>query len=202
MQLIALTPEQVDNVAKQIESETSSIDSSSDHNHVFQLLKHVKLISACIPGSDAAKLLSRNSIRSFFAMFGMPHIFLTLNLCAAHSPIFQLMYGDNTVDLGVHYPILVSASERAIRLAHDPVAASDFFEFSIHTIFQHLYGWDYKSHDTSISGGVLGHLQAWSGTSELTECANLHGHFLIWLLGGLNPDEVHKNLSKHDDFEQ
>ena len=30
---------------------------------------------------------------------------------------------------------------------------------------------------------------------------NFHGHFLIWLLGGLNPTEIHSKLGKHDDFE-
>ena len=132
----------------------------------------------------------------------MPFIFLTLNPCAAHSPILQLFYGNTSVDLGARYPILVSSTERAILLSHDPVAAYDFFQFSIEAIFQHLFGWNYKNCDSSSEGGILGHLQAWTGTAELTEHANFHGHFSIWLLGGLNPSEINSKLAKHDDFER
>ena len=65
-----------------------------------------------------------------------------------------------------------------------------------------MFGWNYKNCDSSSEGRILGHLQAWTGTAELTECANFHGHFLIWLLGGLNPSEIHSKLATHDDFER
>src|SRR6266850_7721791 len=38
--------------------------------------------------------------------FGLPHIFMTINPNASHSPLFQLMYGDETVDLSERYPNL------------------------------------------------------------------------------------------------
>ena len=115
---------------------------------------------------------------------------------------FKFFYGDTTIDLSTSYPFLVLSTEHAIRLSHDPVAASDFFEFCIEMIFTHLFGWSYKKHDSTTEGGILGHLQAWVGTTELTERANFHGHFLIWVLGGLNPTEIHSKLAKHDDFER
>ena len=68
-------------------------------------------------------------------------------------------------------------------------------------IFIHLFGWSYKEHDSTREGGILGHLQAWVSTIELTEHANFHGHFSIWLLGGLNPTEIRSKLAKHDEFE-
>jgi len=37
------------------------------------------------------------------------------------------MFGDETVNLHDHYPILVNAMERALHVAQGPVAASDFF---------------------------------------------------------------------------
>ena len=45
------------------------------------------------------------------------------------------MFGDETVDLTKHFPILVSAHEQVIRLAKDPVAGADFFNFCIKYIF-------------------------------------------------------------------
>jgi len=44
-----------------------------------------------------------------------------------------------------------------------------FFEFSVHTIFDHLFGWDFVERDCKNNGGILGPLKAWMGTVELTE---------------------------------
>jgi hypothetical protein len=49
-------------------------------------------------------------------------------------------------------------------------------------------------------GGILGHLRAFYGTAELTERANFHGHFLLWLMGGLNPSQLHERLAVDNDF--
>ena len=62
-----------------------------------------------------------NEIRSYCEYFGLPHVYITLNPNAAHSPIFQAMFGDETVGLTKRFPVLVSAWERAIRSAKDPV---------------------------------------------------------------------------------
>ena len=104
------------------------------------------------------------------------------------------MYGDLSVDLSQRFPCLVSTRERAIRLAHDPVAAADFFEFSVRCCFQYLLGWDCDHCKSTPSGGLFGRLQAFYGTSEYTERGSLHGHFLIWLQGGANPSEIHRRL--------
>ena len=100
---------------------------SQPERNAFELLRNVNTISAHIPASNASKLLVCNSIRSYFGMFGMPLIYLTLNPCVAHSPIFQLFYGDTTLDLTTCYPTLVSSIDHAIHSSHDPVTASDFF---------------------------------------------------------------------------
>ena len=97
-------------------------------------MQQVNIVSAHIPCSEASKLQTHNKIRSYYGLFGLPHIYLTLNHCPAHSPIFQVIFGDELVDLSLCYPTLVNSMERALRLAKDPVAASDFFDFSINTI--------------------------------------------------------------------
>ena len=81
-----------------------------------------------------------NETRSYFSKFSLPHIYFTF----IHSPTFQVMFGDEMVDLTKHYPCLVSFSEWAIHLAQDPVAAADFFEFCVTYLFEHLFGWDYQ----------------------------------------------------------
>ena len=68
------------------------------------------------------------------------------------------------------------------------------------SVFQHLFGWDYDKRKSSRDGGVLGHIQAFYGTCEFTERGSFHGHFLIWLLGGLNPNQIHQRLKNDLEF--
>jgi hypothetical protein len=112
------------------------------------------------------------------------------------------MYGDTTVNLDERFPLLISSTERALRLAKDPVAAADFFEFSINTLFEHLFGWNFSIGRSRDHGGILGHVQAFYGTTECTERGGLHGHFVIWLVSALNPADLHAQLKSDSAFEK
>ena len=196
-QLLNVSPDVLLSTAHHLEQEGKYKDLNSEQKKALDLLKHVNTISAHIPGSQASKILVRNEICSYSAHFGMPQLFFTANPNPAHSPIFQVIFGDTSVDLTKRYPQLVPSCERALRLAKDPVAAADFFDFCITCIFKYLFSWDYKRKCSTPEGGILGHLHAFYGTGELTDRGCFHGHFLIWLLGGLNPSQIHEHL-KHD----
>src|SRR5260370_17685205 len=101
--------------------------------------------------------------------FGLPHIFMTINPNAGHSPLFQQMYGDETVDLSERFPNLVNSRECAIHLASDPVAGADFFQFSLDWIFQDLFGWDYSKDVSTDDVGFLVHIRPFYYTTYLTE---------------------------------
>ncbi|KAI5987249.1 hypothetical protein EDD15DRAFT_2120356, partial [Pisolithus albus] len=161
-----LSPETLNRLASRLEMEHKISDLCADEKNALNLLKHVNTIAARVPGSEASKFLIRTEIRSYFGYFGLPHLFFTFNPSVAHSPIFQVMYGDLNVDLSQRFPKLVSARERAIRLAHDPVAAANFFEFSVTCCFQYLLGWDYGRRQSTACGGLFGRLRAFYGTSE------------------------------------
>jgi len=199
--LQAISPELLHCVAAHLEHEHRILDLSQEEKNALTLLWYVNTISARIPGSEASKIYIRNEIRSYFTYFGLPHLFFTFNLSVAHSPIFQVMYGDVSVNLSEWFPRMVFAHDRAIRLAQDPVAAVEFFEFSVRCCFEYLLGWDYKKHRSSSEGGLFGNLQAFYGTCEYTERGSLHGHFLLWLKGGMNPSEIHCQL-RDEDFQQ
>lgn len=126
-------------------------------------------IAAHIPGSQAAKIFMHNEIRSYCRFFGLPHIYITLNPNAAHSPIFQAMFGDETIDLTKQFPILVAVCKQAVRLAKDPVAGADFFKFCIMCIFQYMFGWDYDKQESTDLGGILGKIEAFYGSSEFMD---------------------------------
>ncbi|KAJ3916686.1 hypothetical protein F5877DRAFT_91625 [Lentinula edodes] len=133
--------------ANKLKNEKDKSDFTDDEQHAFQLLNQVNVISAKIPGSQASRTTTRNQIRSYYAYF-------------VHSPIFQVMYGQTDIDLAERFPHVVHPrSERACRVARDPVAAADFFDFMYHTIFQQLLGWDFKLGKSTENGGIFGHLQ-------------------------------------------
>lgn len=198
--LTSVSPLTLQSLANHLEKEGKFETLSIDEKNAMSLLSQVNAISARIPGSQASKIYVRNEIRSYFSEFGLPHLYFTFNPSAAHSPIFQVMYGDTSVDLTSQFPYLVPSSERAQRLAKDPVAAADFFEFCVTCLFEHLFGWDYKTKQSSVDGGILGHLRSFYGTSEFTERGCLHGHFLIWLVGGMNPKDIHTKLKEDGEF--
>ncbi|KAG2738319.1 hypothetical protein P692DRAFT_201731407, partial [Suillus brevipes Sb2] len=164
--LTQISPAILDSLASKLEREHSFSNLAPAEKNALNLLKQVNTIAARIPGSQASKICVRNEIRSYFSYFGLPHLFFTFNPCPAHSPIFQVMYGDQTVDLSHRFPRLASARERAIRLARDPVAAADFYEFSFRCCFEYLLGWNFKTRSSYPSGGLFGHLRAFYGSSE------------------------------------
>ena len=198
--LTALSPDVLTRLANHLEQEHNFSTLNSTEHDAFTLLNYVNTISARIPGSQATKIYTRNEIRSYFGEFGLPHLYFTFNPSVTHSPIFQVMVGDRSVDLSTRFPFLVPSKDRTLRLVDDPVAAADFFEFCVTSVFEHLFGWDFEHRKSSDKGGILGHLHAFFGTCEFTERGSLHGHFLIWLLGGLNPNDIHRKLKEDLDF--
>ncbi|KAJ7054738.1 hypothetical protein C8F01DRAFT_995256, partial [Mycena amicta] len=160
-----LTPELVMSVANQLQKDNRDhLNTASDSERkVYDLLGEVQSISAKLPGSNAAKIACRAQIRGYMGLFGMPSLFWTCNPSAVHSPIFQVIYGDTSVDLTQRFPRLSDYNERAIRLARDPVAAADFYTFSIRCILQYLFGWDFTNRQSHPQGGLLGHIKAWYG---------------------------------------
>ncbi|KAI0362716.1 hypothetical protein OH77DRAFT_1386949, partial [Trametes cingulata] len=164
--LVSVNAKTLTELANHLEQEGRYNSLNSEQKDALNLLRHVTTIAGHIPGSEAAKLLLRNEIRNYFGYFGLPHIFLTINPSAVHSPVFQVMYGDQSVDLSSRFPLLVAASQRALRLAQDPVAAADFYNFCVRSIFEHLLGWDYDKGCSTKQGGLFGRLRAFYGTSE------------------------------------
>jgi len=199
--LTSVDPQLIDSVGNHIANEGKISDLSPEQKKVLTLMREVNTIGANIPGSSASKLKCRNEIRSYMGHFGLPHLFLTLNPAASHSPVFQAIWGDEAVDLTQRFPDIVASHERAIRVASDPVAGADFFAFMIEQFFTHMLGWDHERCSSSSVGGIFGRVRAYYGTAEFTERGQLHGHFLIWLDGGLNPGEVHARMKQDSEWQ-
>ena len=113
--IASLTPEILDRLAKHVEQEKKINDLPQEDKDAFTLVNEVSTISGNIPGSAAGKRKIRNDMRAYFGYFGMPHLYLTMNPNASHSPLFQRIFGDKSVNLSEQYPELVDSVNRRIR---------------------------------------------------------------------------------------
>ncbi|KAG1816970.1 hypothetical protein DFJ58DRAFT_739661 [Suillus subalutaceus] len=106
-----------DSVARSL----TSVSSNVLRTLADRLEQECKVSSLTPEEQNAFKLLRQvNTMSTVSQVHSHPRYF------AAHSPIFQVMYGDQAVDLSAHFPFVPPSRTRAIRLAHDPVAAAEF----------------------------------------------------------------------------
>ena len=116
-------------VASHHKNEGKVTDLSAEKKKVFDLINEVTNVSARLPGLQASKIFCHNKIHSYSGLFGTPILFLTVNPNPTQSPMFQVIFGDQTINLDDRFPVLVSCTENALRLAKDPVEAAGFLIF-------------------------------------------------------------------------
>ncbi|KAE8251867.1 hypothetical protein A4X13_0g3812 [Tilletia indica] len=167
---------------------------------VFQLLNKCNIVSAKVPGSRAVMNRARSDIRAMIGHFGIFQLFLTINPSATHSPVFHIFYGDRSVKLDTSRPVLPSAKDRAVRVADDPVAGSDYFHFHLAALFRFLLGWDMRKGRSTATGGLLGRMAGYYLVKEHTMRGQLHCHCLIWLEGALNPGPLREKMQDDEEF--
>ncbi|KAJ3754711.1 hypothetical protein EV360DRAFT_51097 [Lentinula raphanica] len=56
----------------------------------------------------------------------------------------------------------------------------------------------YKPKQSDDSSGILGHVSGYYGCVEAQGRGTLHCHMLIWVVGGLNPDEIKQRIQRDD----
>ncbi|KAE8230936.1 hypothetical protein CF326_g4056 [Tilletia indica] len=174
---------------------------SAEERQIFAILKKCEIVSANVPGSKAIMNRARAEIRSYIGQYGIFQLFLTLNPGPAHSPVFQVFFGDRSIKLQGRDPPMPSMRERATRVADDPVAASDYFHFHINAVFRFLLGWDIRRKASTETGGLFGRLSAYYLVKEHSMRGQLHCHCLIWLQGGLNPSVLRARMQTDEEFQ-
>jgi hypothetical protein len=86
--LTAMSSNILQSLADHLKHEGKLSDLNPCERDAMNLLNQVNTVSARIPGSQAAKIFTRNEICSYFSKFGLPHIYFTFNPSVTHSPIF------------------------------------------------------------------------------------------------------------------
>ena len=190
-----VTADKLQELADIVKNE-KTVKLTEEQRRLMKSMQLVNTVASKLPGSHAAKLQARNECIAYCGAFGIPLFYLTINPNPLNSPVFSLMAGDEEVNLDERYPQLKPKRERTKMLVEDPVAAADFYEFSIRYIFDDLFGWDFEKGESWIEGGILGKLRGFKGTHEFTERGCLHGHFLLWIDGALNPEQMHEKMRR------
>ena len=170
--LASISKETLESTAKHLQNGGSMTEMTPDQRNAWTCLQQLNIVSANQPGSPASNIRSRANMRGYMGIFNLPTVYLTLNPPAAHSPLLQVFLGDFEVDLSKRFPTMPFPDVRAKRIAHDPVAAADFFVFCVKAFFKHLLGYDM---DTGHNiGGILGHVKCYYGKCECTMRGCLH----------------------------
>ncbi|KAJ3915078.1 hypothetical protein F5877DRAFT_49249, partial [Lentinula edodes] len=90
--------------------------------------------------------------------------------------------------------------DQALLIARNPVIAAKFFNVYLNAFIHDLLGYDANCSD--MTGGVLGLVKGYYGCIEAQGRGTLHCHMMIWLEGGLNPNEIRQRAiaDPHSDF--
>ena len=84
--------------------------------------------------------------------------------------------------------------EQSNLIAYNPVLGTIFFNVMLQAFLQHILGWDFTDHVNSTKG-ILRCVKAFYGCVEAQGQGSLHCHMLVWLHGGLNPNEIQEWIS-------
>ncbi|KAJ3899573.1 hypothetical protein F5879DRAFT_810717, partial [Lentinula edodes] len=82
-------------------------------------------------------------------------------------------------------------------VAKNPVIAAKFFNIYLKAFIRDLLGYD--PNDKELTGGILGVVKGYYGCVEAQGRGTLHCHMMVWLEGGLNPNEIHEKAVSDPD---
>ena len=124
---------------------------------------------------------------------GAPLWYITLSPADVKNPI-ALYYADHDV---MFKPRIRAPEERYRLIASNPVACAHFFNFMVEQFIKHVLGVG------SNHAGLYGETSAYYGTVEQQGRLTLHIHLLLWIKGGLTPDEIRDCITDPtSDFQQ
>jgi hypothetical protein len=87
--------------------------------------------------------------------------------------------------------------DQTFLVAKNPIVAAKFFNLVMKAFIKTLLGFDPK-HE-SLNGGILGIVKGYYGCVEAQGRGTLHCHMLIWVEGGLNPNQIRDRVMKQDE---
>ncbi|KEP46117.1 putative ATP-dependent DNA helicase pif1, partial [Rhizoctonia solani 123E] len=162
------------------------------------LKKAVRVTMQKVMGSDASRALNRSKIWSTSLYLNPVNLWLTFNFIDRHDPICQVFAGEQ-IDMDDFSRVVnLSAQQRAINVAQDPFAATQFFFFVSKTVLHTLLGFETSTRLTHNRMGELGKGNAYFGAVEAQGRGSLHLHLMMWLANSPDADEISHKLKSED----
>ena len=168
-------------------------------NGAIRSFRHaLSAVRSKVMGTDESQIKIRSLIWGMCMMKNPPSIWLTINPADTQDPIAQVLSGQD-IDLDHFAKLDERPSEAAI--TSDPYASASFFHFMINAILRELLGIRGYKRGQSIQRekGVLGIIEAYTGTVEAQGRGTLHLHMVLWLRGSMPSDKM-KELLLTEEF--
>ena len=168
-------------------------------NGAIRSFRHtLSAVRSKVMGTDESRIKIRSLIWGMCMMKNPPSIWLTINPADTQDPIAQVLSGQD-IDLDHFAKLDERPSEAAI--TSDPYASASFFHFMINAILRELLGIRGYKRGQSIQRekGVLGIIEAYTGTVEAQGRGTLHLHMVLWLRGSMPSDKM-KELLLTEEF--
>lgn len=184
----SVSPETVHVVTECISRGDSITANTAEERKVLNLMKQINIVTSNVPGTSASHVTMRNEIQGLMIEKGMPSFFITINPADIYNPIVKFL-GGAEINLNNILPEQVpNYCEQAILVAKNPFVAAKFFNIYMKAFISAVLG--YEPDERKIEGGILGLVKAYYGCVEAQGQGTLHCHMMIWLEGGLNPNEI------------
>jgi hypothetical protein len=74
-----------------------------------------------------------------------------------------------------------------------------FFNIYMKAFIKRLLGYDPKALSPNLEGEILDIVKGYYGCVETQDHGSLHCHMLVWVEGGLSPDNIKKKLLNSED---
>jgi hypothetical protein len=194
----SVSPDAVQVVTDRVANGDFATAHTNEERQILNLMKEVKLITSHVPGSASSRLAMRNEIRALMIDQGHPSFYVTINPADVFNPLVKFLAGAE-IDIDQLLPEQVpNYWEQSVLIARNPVVAAKFFHIYLKSFLTAVLGYDPKQEDTE--GGILGVVKAYYGCVEAQGRGTLHCHMLIWLEGGLNPNEIKERVVDENDI--
>jgi hypothetical protein len=188
-QFATVSASAIHTVSERISKGDFQTSNSEEESRVLALMKQVNLISSHVQGSPQSKLVMRNEIRGLMIDKGLPSFYITINPADVYNPLVRFLAGDEIdIDNLTADSLSNVYKDQSILIAQNPAVAAEFFNVFIKAFIAAILGYDPKQLNTE--GGILGVVNAYYGTVDAQGRGSLHCHMVVWVEGGLNPNEI------------
>lgn len=188
----SVSQEAVHLVTERVARGDSVTFNSDEERQVLNLMKEVNIITSHVSGSAASRVTMRNEMRALMIDKGLPSFYITINPADVFNPLVKFLAGAD-IDIDNLLPEQVPDFwEQSILVAKNPAVAAKFFNIYMNAFISCLLRYDPKQQD--LEGGILGVVKAYYGCVEAQGRGTLHCHMLVWIDGGLNPNEIKERV--------